>query len=1019
MLVLALSSAAPVTWSNAGGGCGGGGDDDPPSMTPEYADQNATGTKFSEIATIAGGVAPCPTNYAQVEGCYNRVNPPAPSIRRSFVLANDASTNARPYDRADNPTAGETFILPNHRSTVDGRLVSDGSPGMAAFRPENLGYGFQGTSAGPLRGAQGGFYFSNMIDPRPGKSRIPAQWLAEIKGAPNGWDICSSDGPGSTGARACSAHLVDANEQDVLVQGECYDITPVWAWESGGYWDVRSVPLTAFVPGGKGIDAAENGEVVMFPRTAASYLGKRRDFSAFYTSACDLKYGTGWERCDWGYSRFATEAMADCSGGNNQPWCQLLDAQKSATGNYTFFTAPGQSHAWNGKSGNTPETHHALLEPATTSDGRLLIVHDYRQGVIYSYSDTPCDASKWTTFKPISMAFTDPQVNTRYGFAKFPMRRFDGSLIPAGETVPGGYPWIDRHGNNLMFPMVPNQRGGWKGIAEKTGLVWNHDTVGTVNAPGVVAVGAWTRGKLVLLDNALNATDWGSTDWEQRNDTFRLALYKDQVARFAPHGISLLSSLENQFNHIEAMNPITPRDVVWMMSAATQRNAEVAFDEYMQNRVLIAAHMNAELRADPFQETVAGNYQSVQYGPRNGFSRIANSSTSMWAWYWQFTGAPTYLQNSSTTVNLAQLQLFGGAWINPIAEGGVQGRGLYLDGYNDYIQATNVPVVRDFLLSVWVDVRNEGWAGGGVSRKLFEFASGSSIELSTQRLTFRTATGVKTMDVAVPAGVYTHIGVAIAGDSSRNATVFINGTKVGEVALEGISSSFVLGPSGSATSTLVIGSSGSGALPLGAWIDEFRLLRLDGSASALDFMEEVCNQALGSLKRVAGQPVCDQIRFRQSDVLDAAGTDRGLEYPLAAYTTRNCGSTVHGNADAACMRAEALGIDQKHLVANAPRPDFSAVPFCKTCHNSATNPISGMLPAALTAGSVASKLDARRQPMQWPRTMTGYAPSVQGVAIAPYNAVGGSGSATRLLDELFLGATATSPARKLGPPVLP
>ncbi|MBK9071432.1 MAG: hypothetical protein IPL79_10580 [Myxococcales bacterium] len=1014
ILVLALSSLAPTTFSNAGGCGGGGGNDDPPTTTPEYADQNTAGTRFSDIANIASGTQPCPTNYAQVEGCYNLVNPPTPSVRRSFIPASATTPGAVPFGRSDAVAMpGQTQLLPNHRSTVDGRLVTLDSRTMAAFRPEALGYGMQGTTTKSLRGAQGGFYYSTMIDPRPGKSRLPATSLSKLTGPPNGWDICNSDGAGSTGARACTATLVNAAGQDVDASGECYDITPVWAWESDNYWDLRSAALTAFVPAAKELAASETGEVLFFPRTAASYVGKQRDYSAFFYSACDTKYGPLYGNCDWGINRFFAEVTADCTAGNNQPWCQLLNSQKSAVGNYTFFTAPGQSHSWAGRNQSTPDSHHAFLEPATTADGRLLIIHDYRQGIMYSYADTPCDASKWTTFKPISMAFTDPAVNTRYGFAKFPMRRFDGSMVPAGETIPGGYPWIDRRGDNLMFPMFPTQKRAWNGTAEATGATWNHDTFGATNSPGVVAVGAWTKGKLILLDNAVSATDWGTPAWEQRNDIFGLRLYREGTVRFRPQGISLLSSLENQFNHIEALNPSTPRDVVWLMSSAAQRTAEVAFDDYLQSRVLIAAPMNVEMTHESYTELVAGNYTNTLYTPHNGFTRITTNGTSKWNWPWQFTAAPIMLQNASTTVNPASLRLRGGAWINPIAEGGVQGRGIYLDGYNDHIAASEVPVVDNFYLGLWVDVRTAGWTASKPSRKLYEFPDGSAIELSTERVTFRTGTSAKTVDVNVPQGSYTHVGIALAGDTQRIATVFINGTKVGEVALDGISSLFRLG-SGAAGS-LVIGSSGSGALPLGAWIDEFRLLSLEGAGPTPTFFEEACNQALGSLRRAGASFTCEQINFRQNDVLDAAGADKGLEFPLAAYTTRNCGSTVHGNAPAACARGEALGLDQKQLVANSQRPDFSGVAFCVTCHNSAVSPVKGLLPAALLAGTQPAKLDLRRQPMQWPRAMSGYAPSKHGSAVAPYTA-SGNGAMTRMLDEYFLGANASTPPTKVAPP---
>jgi hypothetical protein len=100
-----------------------------------------------------------------------------------------------------------------------------------------------------------------------------------------------------------------------------------------------------------------------------------------------------------------------------------------------------------------------------------------------------------------------------------------------------------------------------------------------------------------------------------------------------------------------------------------------------------------------------------------------------------------------------------------------------------------------------------------------------------------------------------------------------------------------------------------------------------------------------------------------------------------------------------------LGLQDRQLQASLPRPSFSELPFCQTCHQSADDPIVGLRPAALEPGTVPTRDDPRRQPMAWPRHMFGHKPP-----LAPFSSM-----TTTFLDDAFLGASSTTAPRRFEP----
>jgi hypothetical protein len=159
--------------------------------------------------------------------------------------------------------------------------------------------------------------------------------------------------------------------------------------------------------------------------------------------------------------------------------------------------------------------------------------------------------------------------------------------------------------------------------------------------------------------------------------------------------------------------------------------------------------------------------------------------------------------------------------------------------------------------------------------------------------------------------------------------------------------------------------------------------------------------------------ICRQLDFRHSEPIDADGVGTGLDLAVEAYQTRSCASTTHGNppADADCARGELLGLKNRNLVADSPRPGFGDLPFCQSCHTTSNDPVPGLRPAALLPGTVAARDDPRRQPLSWPALQSGGLPEIDGQLVLPFH----SGWLSRELDELLLGDSPTEGPRKIEP----
>ncbi|HEX5749748.1 MAG TPA: hypothetical protein VFZ09_26185 [Archangium sp.] len=748
------------------------------------------------------------------------------------------------------------------------------------------------------------------------------------------------------------------------------------------------------------------------------------------------------------------------TGPSIPKWCQFFDRQSSRS---RFQVEDDEdSVISNGGYWNGVHTRPAsgegkplfLFEPTVSGDGRLLVVN--MDGLFYSYSPNACRADGWAHMKPISMMPMDPQVNGRYEIAKSqviggvpqPFRDSMGNAIPFGVRNQGAYAWLDREGKNLFFAAKNNPHDGYYArqmvLREQFGP---NVTTQSLSAPpqndgeraafnpdrapaqAISVLGAWTHGKAVILDNGLSIADLGGNRADNLTRTFGLRLYAGDDLSLTPQGSSSIFSFENQLNHFDALRPTLPFDVVWNVQSNTQRTSEVAFDEYLNKQAFVVAHMNAPMRMDvsPFGS------QRAETFPKDGFIPTRNA----WAYVrggeiadFRFARNPL-VQNAATTSaahgteNLqgpGSLRLRGGARVEPVALGGVSGKGVWLDGVNDFMDMGYPvqPSRRDWYLGIWLDSRQAFPTKVIFSitrtlpRTLFYFPDNSWIGLVAARditgatwhelEVYNGATGGRytvNLGSLVQPGRFFHLGVKVFTRAGQRTLQFlVNGTPVTTLAVAPTDTGFnLMADTVNGWTWMTVGDpgpsfvQGQSRLPFLGWVDEFRVYSLsaqDTQAAWLD--EHICNNALGTLVDItsytgeSSHPALTVLRSRASlypgaptllcEQMRLESYVDPRDYP-AQYGEHLCIDRVHKNPHAnpslasRCKRAQKLALPV--FQANAPRPDTSSNTFCLTCHTS-TAPLPGLRPGALTAGSGPRYQDPRRQPMNVPAVMGGVVP---------------------------------------------
>ncbi len=673
----------------------------------------------------------------------------------------------------------------------------------------------------------------------------------------------------------------------------------------------------------------------------------------------------------------------------------------------------------------------SLLEPSITEDGRMIVgrlgrsprdpndgslrTDDDRLDVVYAVhpdDTTPCDVTQWTTMLPISEAYYDPDMSD-YGVAQYRLRDPQGGYVPRGADANISYPWIDRNGDNLFFTTID-------------ATLFNDDSSGALmqrygatcfdplacalpvtpsDIPsfestkafrGVGFAGLWSHGKMVLLDNTINNIDYGlgRADADQlwldlyapnTNPGAAVASLDDATGAVrigtgrdngnpSPHPLStsnsaFIDSLEQRFNHNENLRPLTVRDVVWTLNTG-KTSAELAFDDYMDPGAVIVAEMTAALEHQGW-----GTFPMTYH---DGFDQVGTGVIRP-------GGQAIRLQNSATTLDWnfpAYGEVQGDVRLEPVALGGIEGKGLWLDGVDDAITfslpAQSLTVdSRAWFLGLFIDPR---FSDDGVHRQLLRFPQGETVELSgLSEVVIKDAAGVvmgtlPLTGVELVNGRFNHLAFVIDYPASESV-LYVNGLPFQKFP------GFVPQLFGVIDGKLTVGDADNDATPgFVGWIDELKLLANDRG------FEVHCNHARGTLMGVT--PLVSQ-PWRGIAQAHPAVVHAAISAQLAAAGQPTYAKYVCFRDYAAPIRAnpryatdpqmhsvrEGLLFPEGPLVFNVERPDSSTNPFCLSCHH--VSGFQGLGLSALDPGApgVLMADDPRRQPMMSPRLIFGNVPA--------------------------------------------
>ncbi len=645
-------------------------------------------------------------------------------------------------------------------------------------------------------------------------------------------------------------------------------------------------------------------------------------------------------------------------------------------------------------------------EPMVTRDGRLLTgrigiaplrtwtnpetgesLLDFYD-IMYSQlpdSAEPCDVTGWQVFHPISHAPYDPRMIGRYGIAAYPFRDAEGNPIPDGVDIGGSYPWVDETGANLFLTTVPERLGDQPdGVFPARCVVPGCEALGETESHdiGYAVAGLWTHGKMVLLDSMVNHTDWQipvDPDGHRFVGLYRSASEPPEsvevrvgsgrsLGRRTPTGFSgnpnILHSVENLLNHQASLRTLTPRDVVWLVSTGIATD-EVAFDDFLNPDGFIVSNMQASVT----KENVLLGGQDV--GGIIAFLRYHNGK------HWfpgpRFYSLDIHIQNAATALphrwsvpSHGLVRALSGR-IEPVAMGGIRGKGFWLSGYNA-IEYTIPPQPRDirahdWYMGIFVDPRDEDDV-----RELLRFPDDTSIWIAGRsELQYRRAgTLLRRIDLpaSAPDSGWIHLGWNLL-DGNREVVLFHDGFVLDRhVSAEPL---FELQPG-----PLVVGDTDDPVQGLRGWVDDFKIFAQPSS------VEIACNHAYGTLIEVGANPSWQAVAARYPAEHHAAlarQLGQGPRTRFACYHDHRADVAAHGRnlPDQTVGLREALNFPEGPLRAGVPRPDSSLNPFCLTCHHAAGQ--MGLSTGALDyRPQWTAEDDPRRQPLQGLRRVFGNIP---------------------------------------------
>ncbi|TDF34438.1 hypothetical protein EYS14_24445 [Alteromonadaceae bacterium M269] len=595
-----------------------------------------------------------------------------------------------------------------------------------------------------------------------------------------------------------------------------------------------------------------------------------------------------------------------------------------------------------------------------------------------------CDVRQWTQLYPITHAPYDDTINDVFGFAMNDFRDPTGRVIEEGERL-SSYPWMDKNADNMSFAsyglnlynLGTGQPNNGRAPSCVPGTGCNNNRAGNLssqnqgNFSGRMIMGLWTQGKMVLLDNLINNIDYnqGSADRDHR----QLRLYSGAVQQIrigngrdnnrnemplsSSGNTSFLDTNEHRFNYFDFMTPVTPAETAWLMSSG-RTTTEVPFDDYTNINSFLNVNMAQAVRV-----------------PRNNFFNNVSR---------------TEVQNAGTSRrwNLPDVgRILGGGRIEPIANGGIKGKGFWLDGNGMGLRFVVPNQPRDVRNSSWhyslfVDPRS---ASG--NRTLLAFPNGGELRLSNNnnRILIVSANGnVESIDprINIQQNSWTHIAVQVTpvGPNNRRSydvETYVNGNRVNT--FNANTPPIELTRAGSSSRNFDVGiTQAGGTNDFNGWIDEVKIF-----AEEVNY-EVACNRAAGTL---VGVPAGSPARFRNmasnrvpadthADITRILNSNGETSYPQYLCHQDYTGDlAAHRSNIPPALRsvADSINFPEGPLVYNAPRPDSTENQFCLSCHE--RNGQQGLDLGALSLRRNVNAIDDnRRQPLQPEPAVYGHIP---------------------------------------------
>ncbi|MEE2903019.1 MAG: hypothetical protein VYC39_11845 [Myxococcota bacterium] len=693
----------------------------------------------------------------------------------------------------------------------------------------------------------------------------------------------------------------------------------------------------------------------------------------------------------------------------------------------------------------------SMFEPMITKDGKLLVARasgtmiswpdDYgniqsgRYDLVYSVAPEAaarCDVTQWSQLFPMSHAPYHSEMKGRYGIAAYPFLDPEGTPIPDGEDMEVSYPWVDRDGDNILFTTTistlnyldsantATTRYPSKCLSQYAAFcITPQDQAGIEIIEGggftrgIGVAGLWTHGKLIVLDNIINNTDYALknhdglhrlvklyeadvTSADPDSGWVRVGSARDNSTFGAPPGFSrntnVTDSLEHLFNYNQNMKPQTLRDVVWTVNSG-RRSADVVFDDYVNPNGFIVAEMGASFTFGEGMPThgmrhndgfeITGNFRG------NGFNETV----------------PIRLQNAATaTVGRWRIPSYGAVEhgrIEPVALGGIEGKGLWMNGTTRVRfaveQQPNDPKESDWFVGLFIDSRSPN---DTIIRRLITFADGTSINIRGQRnIVLKSSSGqiLKKFwlptTIAMQKNAWTHLGFGLR-PNGKTLQIYVNGMLLRTWKFTTFSLAKTITTSGSgrypkaqttANSLTSLDWFSPGEIILGSqlgdvsdgfigWVDDFKVFaERPGSELACNYargtLVQLLDYADSKLTSVANAyPAATHAQI--SNVIKANSDSRFLCF--VDYTKDN-GVAMNKLPAASVSVREQLIFPEGQFSFGQPRPDSSKNTFCLSCHVS-THTETLDINALVGIPGLAVEDDSRRQPMQHNRKVYGTIP---------------------------------------------